>query len=84
MRGVGKLAASDELASIKMLNLAGLKLEPLPGAPTEIAARVGFQYWKIEPHGKLWNRVREDCTLALSVGKLEGADVRLYVVSAEA
>jgi type VI secretion system protein ImpJ len=84
VRGVGKLAAREELASIKMLNLAGLKLEPLPAAPTEIAARVGFLYWKIEPHGKLWNRVREDCTLALSLGKLENADVRLYVVSAEA
>jgi type VI secretion system protein ImpJ len=84
VRALGKCAAVDELASIKMLNLAGLKLEPLPAAPTEIAARLGFQYWKIEPHGKLWNRVREDCTLALSLGKLEGADVRLYVVSAEA
>ena len=84
VRTLGKCAARDELPSITMLNLAGLKLEPLPAAPTEIAARVGFQYWKLEPHGKLWNRVRDDCTLALSLGKLEGADVRLYVVSAEA
>jgi type VI secretion system protein ImpJ len=84
VRTVGKLAAREELPSIKMLNLAGLKLEPLPAAPTEIAARVGFLYWKVEPHGKLWNRVREDCTLGLSLGNLENADVRLYVVSAEA
>jgi len=84
VREFGKCAARDELASITMMNLAGLRLEPLPAAPTEIAARVGFQYWKLEPHGKLWNRVRDDCTLALSLGKLEGADVRLYVVSAEA
>jgi type VI secretion system protein ImpJ len=84
VREFGKCAARDELPSITMMNLAGLRLEPLPAAPTEIAARVGFQYWKLEPHGKLWNRVRDDCTLALSLGKLEGADVRLYVVSAEA
>ena len=84
VRELGKCAARDELPSITMMNLAGLRLEPLPAAPTEIAARVGFQYWKLEPHGKLWNRVRDDCTLALSLGKLEGADVRLYVVSAEA
>ncbi|HTO69775.1 MAG TPA: type VI secretion system baseplate subunit TssK [Myxococcota bacterium] len=84
VREFGKCAARDELPSIEMLKLAGLRLEPLPAAPTEIAARVGFSYWKLEPHGKLWNRVRDDCTLALSLGKLEGADVRLYVVSAEA
>jgi type VI secretion system protein ImpJ len=84
VREVGKCASRGEVESLVKLNLAGLKLEPLPAAPTEIAARVGFQYWKLEPHGKLWSRVRDDCTLALSLGKLESADVRLYVVSGEA
>ena len=84
VREIGKCASRGEVESLVKLNLAGLKLEPLPGAPTEIAARVGFQYWKVEPHGKLWTRVRDECTLALSLGKLENADVRLYVVSGEA
>jgi type VI secretion system protein ImpJ len=77
----GKCAARAELGSILMLNLGGLRLEPLSAAPADIAARLGFQYWKLEPHGKLWTQVRSDGSLALSLGKLQGADVRLYVVS---
>jgi type VI secretion system protein ImpJ len=79
----GKCAARDELQSILMMNLAGLRLEHLPAAPTEIAARVGFEYWKVEPHSRFWTRVRNDGSLGLSIGRLEGADVRLYVVGTE-
>jgi type VI secretion system protein ImpJ len=79
----GKCAARDELPTIHMMHLAGLRLEHLPAAPSEIAARVGFEYWKLEPHGRLWTRVRNDGSLALSLGRLEGADIRLYVVASE-
>ena len=78
-----KCAAKEELPMIHMMNLSGLRLEHLPAAPTEIAARVGFEYWKLEPHGRLWTRVRNEGSLGLSLGRLEGADVRLYVVAAE-
>lgn len=78
-----KCAARDELKGITMMNVAGLRLERLPAAPTEIAARVGFEYWKLEPHGRYWNRVRSDGTLGLSLGRLEGAEVRLYIVGTE-
>jgi hypothetical protein len=37
----------------------------------------------VEPHGRLWSKVRSDGSLGLSIGRLEGADVRLYVVGAE-
>jgi type VI secretion system protein ImpJ len=78
-----KCAARDELQMINMMHLSGLRLEHLAAAPSEIAARVGFEYWKVEPHGRLWSKVRSDGSLGLSIGRLEGADVRLYVVGAE-
>jgi type VI secretion system protein ImpJ len=78
-----KCAARDELQTINKMNLSGLRLEHLPAAPSEIAARVGFEYWKVEPHGRLWSRVRSEGSLGLSISRLEGADVRLYVVATE-
>jgi len=83
VREFGKCAERDELNAILMMNLGGLRLDPLPGAPTEIAARVGFSYWRIETQDKLWQRVRSEGSLALSLKHLEGADVRLYIVSRE-
>ena len=78
-----KCAEREELNAILMMNLGGLRLDPLPGAPTEIAARVGFHYWRLETQAKFWQRVRSDGSLALSLKNLERADVRLYVVSRE-
>ena len=46
----------------------------------ESVRRAGFEYFKLEPHGAQWQKVREDFSFALSLGKLESADVRLYVV----
>ena len=76
----GKASSRKGVTPLVMLNVAGLRLEGLPGAPTEIASEAGFQYYRVEPHGKEWTRVREEGTFALSLGKLEEAKVRLYVV----
>ena len=56
----------------------------MPAAPTEIAARAGYEYFRLEPHGAQWNKVREDYSLAVNLGKLENADMRLYIVVPEA
>jgi predicted component of type VI protein secretion system len=66
-----------------MLNRAGLKIEHLPGAPTEIAARAGYEYFKLDAHGPQWKKVRDEFTFAISVGKMENADIRLYIVLPE-
>ena len=76
----GKASSSSGVTPLVMLNVAGLRIESLPGAPTEIAAETGFQYFRVEPHGKEWTKVREEGSFALSLGKLEEATVRLYVV----
>ena len=80
----GKAASIQELPTIMMMNLDGLRIEHLPGAPTEIAARTGYQFFKVEPHGNQWTRIKNEFSFALSLGKLENADVSLYVVSHEA
>lgn len=76
----GKISSKTGVTPLVMLNVAGLRIESLPGAPTEIAAEAGFQYFKVEPHGKEWTKVREEGSFALSLGKLEEATARLYVV----
>jgi type VI secretion system protein ImpJ len=80
----GKASSRTGVTPLVMLNVAGLRIEGLPGAPTEVAAETGFQYFRVEPHGKEWSKVREEGTFALSLGKLEEATVRLYVVRPQA
>ncbi|MFT5442478.1 MAG: type VI secretion system protein ImpJ [Myxococcota bacterium] len=77
----GKAASIDELGSILMMNLNGLKIDHLPGAPTEIASKTGYEYFKIESHGPAWARVKNEFSFAVSIGNLESADVSLYVVA---
>ena len=80
----GKASSRSGVGPLVMLNTKGLRLEHLPAAPTEIAARAGYEYFKLEPRGAQWEKVQSDYSLGLSLGKLENADVRLYVVAAEA
>jgi type VI secretion system protein ImpJ len=79
----GKAASIEELGSVLMMNLDGLKIEHMPGAPTEIASKTGYEYFKVDSHGPKWNRIKNEYTFALSLGNLENADVSLYVVSHE-
>jgi type VI secretion system protein ImpJ len=79
----GKAASVDELGSVLMMNLDGLKIDHMPGAPTEIASKTGYEYFKVDSHGPKWNRVKNEYSFALSLGNLENADVILYVVSHE-
>jgi len=79
----GKASSTAGVAPLVMLNTRGLNLEHLSGPPTEIAARTGFEYFKVEPHGTHWNKVREDYSFGISLGKLENAEARLYIVLPE-
>jgi type VI secretion system protein ImpJ len=79
-----KASSITGVKTLEMLNRAGLKLEKMPGAPTEIAARAGYEYFKIDSGGPQWKRVKDEFTFAISVGKLENAELRLYVVLPEA
>ncbi|MBW2281808.1 MAG: type VI secretion system baseplate subunit TssK [Deltaproteobacteria bacterium] len=80
----GKAGSLKDLAgSILMMNLDGLPIEVMPAAPTEIAAKPGYEWFTVGSHDKLWNHVRDEHSFALSLGNLQEADVRLYIVSHE-
>ena len=79
----GKASSPTGITPLLMLARPGLRLEHLPAPPTEIAARTGFEYFKVDPHGPQWSKVREEYAFALNLEKLEHAEVRLYVVTGE-
>ncbi len=79
----GKVGALSTVKLAVRANIAGVPLEHLPGAPTEIAARAGFQYFSIDPHHSKWKKVQEDYDFALLLPNVESADVRLYVVEGD-
>jgi len=85
VKQAAKVASEQWIAIMIRDNLSGLPLEQLPGPPTDIAAETGFEFWRLELRGKEnekgYARVRDSGSLAVSLGNLRDADVRLYVVS---
>lgn len=79
----GKAGSQKGVKTLTLLNVEGLRIEHLPGAPTDIESLVGFEYFKVDTNGAQWNKVREEFSFGVSLGRLEGADVRLYVVTPE-
>lgn len=80
----GKAGALSTVKLAIRTNIGGVPIEALPAAPTEIAARAGFQYFTIDVHSAKWKKVQEDFDFALAIPKVESADVRLYVVEGDA
>jgi predicted component of type VI protein secretion system len=85
VKQAGKLASAEWIAIMIRDNLSGLPIEQLPGPPTDIAAETGFEFWRVELRGKEnekgYGRVRDSGSLAVSLGNLRDADVRLYIVT---
>jgi type VI secretion system protein ImpJ len=79
----GKASSIAGVAPLVILATAGLRVEHLPGPPTDIATRPGFEYFKVDPHGEQWAHVRDDYSFGISLGKLEHAEARLYAVLPE-
>jgi type VI secretion system protein ImpJ len=77
----GKAGSIGNVKVAMRMNIAGLPIEHLSGAPTEIAARAGYEYFRLDPHSPKWAKVKEDFSFALAIPKVESADVRLYVVA---
>jgi type VI secretion system protein ImpJ len=85
VKQAGKLASAEWIAIMIRDNLSGLPIEQLAGPPTDIAAETGFEFWRVELRGKEnekgYARVRDSGSLAVSLGNLRDADVRLYIVT---
>lgn len=81
-----QLAKASSITGVKQLEMLqrdGLKIEKMPGAPLEITSRAGYEYFKIDAAGQWWKRVKDEFAFAISVGKLENAELKLYVVLPE-
>jgi type VI secretion system protein ImpJ len=85
VKQTAKVESAEWISIMIRDNLAGLPLEQLPGQPTEIEADSGFEFWRVEMRGKdserKYKHIRDSGSLALSLGSLKDADVRLYVVT---
>ena len=76
-----KLGALGDVRVALLLSKDTLPIEHMASAPLEIAATPGFEYFRLDAHHENWKRVRDDFDFALSLPKVESADVRLYVVT---
>jgi predicted component of type VI protein secretion system len=79
----GKASSRTRVPTLVRFETEGLRLEHMAAAPTEVAARAGCEYFKVEPHGAEWTQVREEYAFAVDLGKLEHADLWLHVVTPE-
>lgn len=78
----GKASSLKGVAPLVKFAVAGLPIERLPGAPTEIEAMAGYLYFRVDPRAREWAKVREEMSFALNLGKLQNANVALYVALA--
>jgi type VI secretion system protein ImpJ len=81
----GKLGSASGVRFLTTLAVAGLRVEPLPAPPLELPTRPGCVFFQIDPasSGSQWSKLREEGSLGVHLGKLDGADVRLFIVSPE-
>jgi len=76
-----KVGAQGDVKVAVLLSKDTLPIEHMDSAPLEIAAAPGFEYFRVDAHHDNWKRVREDFDFALSMPRVESAEVRLYVVT---
>jgi type VI secretion system protein ImpJ len=81
----GKVGSAAGVRFLTTLAVAGLRVEPLVAPPLEVPARAGSVFFRIDPASQIsqWQRVREEGSLGVHLGKLDGAEVRLFIVAAE-
>ena len=77
----GKAGSRTAVATFVLLNVKGLRIEHMPAPPTEIAARAGYEHFKVDPHGNHWNKVREEYTFAINLGTVTKLHRRTAIVA---
>ena len=78
-----KVGARSTVKLAVRANIAGVPVEHLDGAPTDIQARAGFHYFRLDARHSKWKKIQEDYDFAVALPKVESADVKLYVVEEE-
>ena len=51
--------------------------------PVDVEPRPGFEFFKIDANSNrnIWRKIQEDHSFGVALGRVEGADVRLFIVS---
>jgi type VI secretion system protein ImpJ len=77
----GKLAAIGGVEFLVRMAVRGIRLEHT-APPVDVEPRPGFEFFKVDPNSNraLWRKIEEDHNVGVHIGRLEGADVRLFVV----
>ncbi|WP_374510115.1 type VI secretion system baseplate subunit TssK [Niveibacterium sp.] len=62
-----KLGAPDDVDKLLLSAMPGVKLTPAPQVPPAVPVRPGNYYFSIEPHGPLFERMRQAQSIAIYV-----------------
>lgn len=83
-----RLSSISGLEFIVKHSTKGVRLEHLPAPPIDVDPRPGFVFFRVEPSGRAssqnqWRKILDEHSLALSLGRIEQADVRFFAVEPE-
>jgi type VI secretion system protein ImpJ len=78
----GKLSAIGGIEFLVRMAVRGVRLERC-APPVDVEPRPGFEFFKVDPNSNrnLWRRIEEDHDIGVHLGRVERADVRLFVVT---
>jgi len=79
MENEGKAGSISSVRVSVLTKTVGLRLEHV-APPTDIHARTGFEYFKVDPHNPRWAKIKDEFSFGLAIPKVESATVYLYVV----
>jgi len=76
-----KIGPAERIRDLVNLNLPGIALRTLPGAPRQIPYHAGFLYFELERGGDLWKVTEQSGTLAMHIaGEFPGLALEFWAV----
>jgi len=80
-----KAGALSSLEFMVKMSVKGATIEHLPAPPLDVEPRPGYEFFRIDPRSHVtWKKVMDEQSFGVSLGSLESADVRLFIVTPEA
>ena len=64
-----KVGASEQLETIVASALPGVQLSHIQRPPSKLPVKSGYEYFRLDPYGKYWERVKNDRSLALFISQ---------------
>jgi len=82
-----KLGALSHLEFMVKMAVRGASVEHLQAPPIDVGPKPGFEFFRIDARsggGAIWKRIADEASFGLSLGAVQDADVRLFIVTPEA